>query len=69
MQTSIQVPIRPFLNSIWEIIKTSSMQADKVLCCMFLLALPVVEPAQNFAKHKTWLPVLIQLTNSSIAII
>ena len=36
----------------------------KVLCCMLLLrAILGVNPAQNLAKYKRWLAVLIQLTN------
>ena len=35
---------------------------------MFLLAILRVDPAQNVAKYKGWLCVLIQLTNRNIAI-
>jgi len=35
---------------------------------MFLFAILGVDPAQNLAKYKRWLRVLIQLTNSRIAI-
>ena len=35
----------------------------KVLCCMFLFAVLGVESAQNLAKCKRWLCMLVQLTN------
>jgi len=41
------------------------MKAGKVLCCMLLLAILGVDPAQKLANYKRWL----QLTNRSIAII
>jgi len=45
------------------------MKPGKVLCCMFLLVILGVDLAQNLAlKYKSWLCVLIQLTNRSIAI-
>ena len=44
------------------------MKPGKVLCCTFFLAILGVDPAQNLAKYKRWLCVLIQLTKSSIAI-
>ena len=44
------------------------MKTGKVLCCMFLFALLGIDPAQNLAKYKTWLRVLIQQTNRNIAI-
>ena len=42
----------------------------KVLCCTCLLMLVIlgVDPAQNLAKFKRWLRVLIQLADRSIAI-
>ena len=40
----------------------------KVLFVMFLCAFLVVDPAQNLAKYKRWLRVIIQLTNRSTAI-
>ena len=40
----------------------------KVPCCMFLLAILQVDPAQNLTKYKRWLRVFIQVTNKSIAI-
>jgi len=44
------------------------MKPGKVLCCMFLLAILGVDPAQNLVKYKRWLGVLIQLANRSIAV-
>ena len=44
------------------------MKPGKDLCCMFLLAILGVDSAQNLAKHKRWLCVLIQLTKRSFAI-
>ena len=44
------------------------MKPGKVPCYIFLLASLGVDPAQNPAKYKSWLRVLIQLTNRSIAI-
>ena len=35
---------------------------------MSLLAILRVDPAQNLAKHKRWLCVLIQLANTNITI-
>jgi len=35
--------------------------------CMFLLAILEVDLAQTLTKHKSWLCVLIQLTNRSTA--
>ena len=35
---------------------------------MFLFAILGVDPAQNLAKYKTWLCVLMQRTNKRIAI-
>jgi len=40
------------------------MKPDKVICWLFLGA----DPAQNWAKYKRWLCVLLQLTNRGIAI-
>ena len=40
---------------------------DKVLCCMFLFAILVVDPAQNLTKYKRWLCVIIELTKRNIA--
>ena len=40
----------------------------KVLCFMFLLAILGVGRAQNLAKYKRWLPVLVQQANRNIAI-
>jgi len=46
------------------------MKPGKILFCMFLLAILGGDPthAQNLAKFKSWLFVLMQLTNRSIAI-
>ena len=40
------------------------MKPGKVICWLFL----GVDPAQNWAKYKRWLCVLLQLTNRGIAI-
>ena len=37
----------------------------KVLFCVFLFAILGVDYAQNLAKHKRWLRVLIQLTTEA----
>jgi len=44
------------------------MRRDKIYSGMFLLAILEVDPAQNLAIYKRWLRVLIQLNDSSIAI-
>ena len=38
----------------------------EVLCCLFLFAILGVDPAQNLAKYKRFLRVLLQLTNRNI---
>ena len=43
-------------------------KSGKVLCCMFLLAIFGVDPAQDLTKYKRFLRLLIQLTIRSIAI-
>lgn len=37
-------------------------ETGKALCCVFLLAMSGVNPAQNLAKYERWLCVLIKLT-------
>ena len=41
------------------------MKPGKFPCCMFLLAIWRVDPTQNLEKYKTWLCVLMQLTNNN----
>ena len=41
------------------------MKPGKVLCCIFLLAILGVDPAQNLTKFIRWLPVFMQLTNGN----
>ena len=36
------------------------MKSGKDLCCMFLLAISEVDPAQNLAKHKRWCSCVIE---------
>ena len=49
-----------------QLIEGNGQEPGKVLCCMFSLAILGVDPAQNLAKYKRWLCVLIQITNRSI---
>ena len=44
------------------------MKPGKALCNLFLFAILRVDPAQNLAKYKRWLCVLIQLTNRTIMV-
>jgi len=44
------------------------MKPGKILCCVFLFVILEVDPAQNLAKYKRCLCVLLQVTNRSIVI-
>ena len=40
------------------------MKTAKVLCCMVLLVILVVDPAQNLTEYERWLCVLIELSRN-----